>query len=92
MGALPIGKADGMEHRRLAASVHRLHFDELGMQREGRVERERRRAVLRERAARWREVGIADRRHGAEPVHAAAQDDHHEAIAGPPAAARERQR
>ena len=44
------------------------------MQREGRVDAQRRRGVLRQRAARGGEVGIADRRRGAEPVEAAAQD------------------
>ena len=44
------------------------------MQREGRVDAQRRRGVLRQRAAGGGEVGIADRRRGAEPVEAAAQD------------------
>jgi hypothetical protein len=50
------------------------------MQREGRVDAQRRRRVLAERAARGGEVGVADRRRGAEPVEAAAQDHQHQPV------------
>jgi hypothetical protein len=67
-----------MHDRGLPGPVEAMHVRHRGIEREERVERQRRRLAVEHQclvAAQLHPVGIADRRHGGKPVERAAQDD-----------------
>ena len=79
MRAVAIGRRHRMDHRGMLVAIHARKFRHRRMQREERIQHDRRmRAVRgeRDRPVQAGIVGIADRRDGREPIERAAQDHH----------------